>query len=145
MTSRVSARVIVVDGLGRVLLFRDDDPERPHWFPPGGGVLPGETIEDAAHRELREETGLDVIELGTVVLTRDVEWSFEGETYEQREYYFRVDVEPFDVDATGWTELERRVIAEWRWWTPEELAATRDTVYPEGLLNVIVASSADRT
>jgi 8-oxo-dGTP pyrophosphatase MutT (NUDIX family) len=51
-----SAGVLVVDGGGRILLqHRADDGL---WGIPGGALEPGETFEDAARRELREETGL---------------------------------------------------------------------------------------
>jgi len=44
---------------GKVLLVRHERPTapEPYWVPPGGGVLPGETLREAALRELREETG----------------------------------------------------------------------------------------
>jgi hypothetical protein len=41
------------------------------------------------------------------------------------------------MDITGWTDLERRYISEHRWWTAAEIAATAETVYPDGLADLL--------
>jgi colanic acid biosynthesis protein WcaH len=41
-----------------LLLKRRNDPKRGRWWPVGGRVLRGETLEEAARRKTREETGL---------------------------------------------------------------------------------------
>ena len=52
---------IVFDDQGRLLLIqRANEPGKGLWSLPGGRVEPGETDFEAAVRELREETGLDV-------------------------------------------------------------------------------------
>jgi ADP-ribose pyrophosphatase YjhB (NUDIX family) len=53
-----SASAIVTDELGRILLIKRRDNEL--WALPGGGHDIGETIEETAIREVKEETGLDV-------------------------------------------------------------------------------------
>ena len=60
--------VVTLSGGSGVLAFVDDDhvllvrqrryvTDRVTWEMPSGGIAPGETPEDAAHRELAEETG----------------------------------------------------------------------------------------
>ncbi len=52
----LGARVAVFDGNGHVLLVKQTYD--PAWILPGGGVDRGETIMQAADRELREEAAL---------------------------------------------------------------------------------------
>lgn len=50
----------VFDDAGRVLLQRRGDREPAPWGFPGGAVELGESVEEAAVREVHEETGLTV-------------------------------------------------------------------------------------
>jgi 8-oxo-dGTP pyrophosphatase MutT (NUDIX family)/predicted N-acetyltransferase YhbS len=130
-----------VDESGRCLLFRGGDPARPEagtwWFPPGGAVEPGESVADSARRELREETGLDVQDLGPIVLRHQVEYEFERVHYSQDEAYFLVRCDHFEVSDSGWTPGERQVVEEHRWWSLDELRTTAETVYPVGLVALL--------
>ncbi len=55
---RTSARAVVQDSDGRILLHRRSDNGR--WGLPGGGIEMDETAGEAVVREVREETGYDV-------------------------------------------------------------------------------------
>jgi 8-oxo-dGTP pyrophosphatase MutT (NUDIX family) len=138
---RRSARILLTDPAGRVLLFRGHDPARPgtsFWFTPGGGVENGEDLRATAVRELHEETGLRAREDRLVGPTwvRRVTFPFGDETYHGEEWFFLVRVPQSDARAVrfdGFTPLEVDTIDEHRWWTPRELRSTSDVVYPEQL------------
>ncbi|OZM72455.1 exopolyphosphatase [Amycolatopsis antarctica] len=141
---RLSARVLLVDRRDRVLLFNGHDPAAAgssFWFTTGGGVEPGEDPRAAALRELHEETGLRLPDgrLQGPVWRRRVRWEFEGASYDGDEWFFlaRVGGSPgaagavdLAVDTSGFTELELATIDGHRWWAPDELRTTTETVYP---------------
>jgi 8-oxo-dGTP diphosphatase len=63
------AAAVVRDADGRLLLIRRGHaPSQGLWSLPGGRVEPGETPAQAAVREVREETGLDVV-VGALLAT----------------------------------------------------------------------------
>ena len=138
---RPAARIILLDGEERILLFRFDPPDRPpFWVTPGGALDPGESYEAAARRELLEETGI-AADPGPEVAQRIAEFlTIEGVPVVADERYFRVQlpdgVHPDSVHAAGHTELERRVMTSWRWFGRGELAALDEPWFPADLLDM---------
>jgi 8-oxo-dGTP pyrophosphatase MutT (NUDIX family) len=144
MIRRTTARVLLLDPDGRLMLFRGVDPARPEaghwWFTPGGGVEPGETLTEAARREIREETGHVLPDdLGPVIHQQTIRFTFDGTEYEQVDNFFRATAEHTRVDYSGWTEIERRAVHLHRWWTLEELATTTETLHPADVLTILTA------
>jgi len=121
---RRSARLVLADPAGRVLLFRRPESS---WVTPGGGVENGEDLRATAIRELKEETGLQATEdqlVGPAWVRRGTAVA-DGETYHSEEWFFLMRVtQPDIVDGD-------------RWWTRRELKSTSDTIYPEQLADLL--------
>ncbi len=119
---RPAVRALVLDPADRVLLVRFEWPDKTVWAPPGGGVEPGETDEDALLRELAEESGLRDFEIGPPVWTREHWFTGMQGWAGQAERLYLVRTGVFEP-APEWTteQLRAEGIAEQRWWTLPEL------------------------
>jgi 8-oxo-dGTP pyrophosphatase MutT (NUDIX family) len=143
MRQRNAARLLVINPLNQVLLFRfqhkgDALDGRDYWATPGGGLEAGESFETAAARELLEETGLHVDAVGTCVAERDFSMMLpSGETVLSVERYFIVRTDGEQLTRDGWTADEARVMTEHKWWSIAELQETRETVWPERLIEML--------
>lgn len=76
---------VAVDGAvehdGQILLIEYNDARLgPHWGLPGGGVEPGESIQQALVREVLEETGAHVI-VGRLLMVNEIDPARYGTLY----------------------------------------------------------------
>lgn len=125
MTFRATARVLLYDADGRVLLFLQrgkDTSAPPRWITPGGGVDPGEDFETAAIRETFEETGLLLDHVPAPFLEEDFAPDQRWHAYSSGRWaWYALRVEKFEPSSAGWTEDERADVVEWRWMGADEL------------------------
>ena len=126
--ARPVARVLILDRDRRVLLLQGTNGVRLFWLAPGGGVEPGETFEAAAHREVLEETGLEIA-LGPCIWTRHHIFEMRGRQYNQFERFYIASL----VRDVGRAHRPDAYVVASRWWTPEEIATSAEIFAPRRL------------
>src|ERR1700712_3459150 len=135
VTVRRAVRVLLIDPADRVLLmqFQVDDTDRCFWITVGGGIEDGESLEEAARREVFEEVGLLDFQLGPVVWIRREVFLWVGEEIDQSETIFMARVPAFEPSSASHTEVELAYVRDTRWWSLEELERTEEVFYPTQL------------
>jgi 8-oxo-dGTP pyrophosphatase MutT (NUDIX family) len=134
---RTSARVLPVSPLGEVLLLRGRDPAFPddwHWVSIGGAVEEGESIEEGALRELREETGIVVspLALSPPVHVGSNDFSWAGTDYTSHSTFFAIALDrDVEVVLDGLEEAEVGNVTGAAWWFPDDLKADGTAASPE--------------
>ena len=142
---RPTARVLLFDADDRLLLFltrwhRLVD-RQPRWLSPGGGIEPGESDEQAARRELFEETGLVAGSLGEPVGRTQIRVPrVNGDVGIVPATYYAFRTDSFEPSNAGWTVEEHDDVLAFRWWSLDELEATAEPMQPDGF--VALARSA---
>jgi len=141
-----SARALLIDSEDRVLMMklagrRIVDPAarlRPtFWVTPGGSLEAGESFEDGLRRELREETGLEVTDVGRHVWISDKELDIGGERVLTRAHVYALRVSAFEPVVRQMTPEEAESFRGFRWWSLDDIAASRETFIPRDLAGLL--------
>lgn len=141
-----SARALLIDPDGRVLMMklagrRIVDPAallRPtFWVTPGGSLEAGESFADGLRRELREETGLEIDDIGRHVWISDKELDIAGERVLTRAHVYALRVPAFEPVVRTLTPEEADSFRGFKWWAPDEIAASRESFIPRDLADLL--------
>ena len=114
-----------------MLLLHGWDPLRPRdpfWFSIGGAVEPGETLREAAVRELAEEAGivLDPELLGEPIATEPIDFWWAGMHFDQDQTFYAFALDDAAVSFAGQEALERATIDKHGWLRPEDLGSGQE-------------------
>jgi ADP-ribose pyrophosphatase len=131
---QVAVGAIVVKDEKILLVKRNKAPHKDLWAIPGGSVELGETLQEAAEREVREETGL-IIKAGKPIYTFDlIERDKAGDV---RFHYLIVDL---FAEHVGGKLHPADDALDARWFAPKDLAhiavsdSTRKLLHKLGFL-----------
>ena len=139
VVQRAAVRCVVRDAEGRILLLRANGG----WELPGGGIEPGETVAQAAVRELVEETGLacDSSQVGDETWSRQATFMAGPVRRIQDETIVRIDVDDAGppVHTTGRHAAAAENGEAYRWWPVDELIAGGERFYPGRLAEFLMS------
>lgn len=123
LTVQVATKAVIENDAGEVLLLKRSRPYHGQtvlsWDVPGGRIDPGETLEEALRRELKEETTLDLTAMGPVFHLKD--FIIEAEKIHVVRITFR-------AQASGTVSLSHEH-AEHRWVPRDELPLENTAVH----------------
>ncbi len=111
---------VVTDAEGRLLVFR----RRGWWDLPKGKIDPGETPEQAALREVREETGLTQLTLGAPIGITHHIYRQERERFLKRTHWYRMQAHHKHTHPQTEEDIE-----EIRWVYPNTWLAEQPRLY----------------
>lgn len=100
---------------------------------------PGETSAECAARELREEAGIYEAEVGPVVWTQSVQFTFAGLFFDQDEFIHVAWTRQTDLAAPRLELFEAMAFQGARWWTVDEVVAAETAFLPPRLPELLPA------
>ncbi len=134
--------MVLLDPEDRVLLIRSSDPIDPHvpgwWELPGGGLHPGEPSEQAALRELHEETGLGADSISGPVWLQHVTFDFAGMHFDQHETVHVARGQGGDYRPVALEGIEAAAMEGAQWWPVGALGGL-DRIIPPWLAEQLPA------
>lgn len=144
MKDHKSVRILLINKKKELLLMKAHDPSTTRtdgkyngdfWFLVGGQIEPGENLNQTTKRELFEETGLkeEDYKIGPLVWTGDFELILSGAPRRMKQKFIIVKTKKDKVSTKNFTENEKKVVKEMRWFSLEEIISSKEIIYPINL------------
>jgi 8-oxo-dGTP pyrophosphatase MutT (NUDIX family) len=134
-----AVRLLVLDAQQRLLLFHIHDPAPLHvfypemtiyWGTPGGGLEPGESFEQAARRELWEETSRQIEAVGPCIGHYERVLHIDNQWLHRHKCFYLINVPTAAVSLANMLGYEHAPHRAYRWWTRQELELSQELFVP---------------
>jgi 8-oxo-dGTP pyrophosphatase MutT (NUDIX family) len=135
---RHAARALLLHD-NKLLLMHVCLPDRSFWCTIGGGMDPGETVEEAIRRETFEETGFTD---NDVTWVKPVWWGEHAHKHHGIDTMHRTTFVlgyalHTTVNPAALTASEKSHVKEFRWWPVEEIATAVELIFPASMIEHI--------
>ena len=143
---RKSVKVLLLNENNELLLLRcvdksvtsiDGKQITPLWFLPGGKIEKNETIQEAAIREIQEETGIiePELKLGPVIWHGELDLIIAGKEVNLDETFIVARTTEAKISPAALSEWEKQAITNIEWFSLERVQNCQEPVYPAILKN----------
>lgn len=131
---RPTARLLIIDDAKRILLFRITADGAPlYWGTPGGGLRAGESYEEAASREAREEVGHELTVGPCVWHGRYLTGAAGGRWWDKREHWFLLRCTALEPTAAALEAVRDEGVDLATWMSADEVATATPPTRPRDL------------
>ena len=138
---RNNIKILLINDKKELLLTHVSDPKTTSkdgsyygkfWVPIGGDIEEGESIMEAAIRELKEETGLDKkdVAFGPIVWFGEFEMVISGKLIRLKQQFIVAHTTNKSVTMEYLTADEQKVIEKIEWLSLYKICASDEVVYP---------------
>lgn len=142
MKKKTTVRILLINNNHELLMMRVVDPSttrldrkpRPaFWCTIGGKIEQGETLEQAAYRELFEETGLHAsdVELGPIVWYGVHQMIISGVHMELDEKFIIMHLKSNkELNQDNFTQTEKNVVTNLQWLDLNAILSHHEPIFP---------------